>query len=229
MKMLKSGGRLVYSTCTFNRAEDDDVTAWLWQSGMEPVAFSLPIGGDKALEAPNGALHLYPHELQGEGHFVVLLRKANGGEGGTDFLPAGRRLGLPEQAMLTAWHAFAREMHAEDVTPNAMLGDALLCAPDLPPLDGVKVLRAGLQLGALKGKVFAPDHALAMGLASCGGHPALPLSLAQARAYQAGETVEAPQGCSGWALATFEGLALGFVKCSESQAKNHYPKGLRRP
>ena len=69
---------------------------------------------------------------------------------------------------------------------NAQLGDALLCAPDLPPLDGVRVLRAGVQLGTLKGKVFAPDHALAMCLSPACGLPVLALDRAGALRIRAG-------------------------------------------
>ena len=112
---------------------------------------------------------------------------------------------------------------------NAQLGDALLSAPDLPPLDGVRVLRAGVQLGTLKGKVFAPDHALAMCLSPACGLPVLALDRAGALRYQSGEALPAPENMSGWALAVYEGLVLGFGKASGGQFKNHYPKGLRRP
>ena len=112
---------------------------------------------------------------------------------------------------------------------NAQLGDALLSAPDLPPLDGVRVLRAGVQLGTLKGKVFAPDHALAMCLSPACGLPVLALDRAGALRYQSGEALPAPEDMSGWALAVYEGLVLGFGKASGGQFKNHYPKGLRRP
>ena len=105
----------------------------------------------------------------------------------------------------------------------------LLCAPDLPPIKGVKVLRAGLQLGALKGKVFAPDHALAMALPLPYALPVIPLTREQALRYQSGETLDVTGDWSGYVLPAYEGLALGFGKVSGGQMKNHYPKGLRRP
>ena len=108
-------------------------------------------------------------------------------------------------------------------------GDALLSAPDLPPLEGVRVLRAGVQLGSMKGKVFAPDHALAMTLSAACGLPSLVLDRAGALRYQSGEALPAPEDMRGWALAVYEGLVLGFGKASGGQFKNHYPKGLRRP
>ena len=91
------------------------------------------------------------------------------------------------------------------------------------------MLRAGVQLGVLKGKVFAPDHALAMALSPACGLPSLALNREEALRYQSGEALPAPEGMSGWALAVYEGLVLGFGKASGGQFKNHYPKGLRRP
>ena len=91
------------------------------------------------------------------------------------------------------------------------------------------MLRAGVQLGGLKGKVFAPDHALAMALPLPYGVPTVPLSREDALRYQSGETIDVPEDVSGYALPTYHGLALGFGKASSGQLKNHYPKGLRRP
>ena len=104
----------------------------------------------------------------------------------------------------------------------------LIAAPDLPLLKGLKVLRAGWQLGSMKGKVFLPDHALAMGLPMNGDYPTVAVDEVQAAAYQRGETLPAPEGFSGYCLVMLDGLALGFGKASDGQVKNHYPKGLRR-
>ncbi|MEG2253101.1 MAG: RNA methyltransferase, partial [Clostridia bacterium] len=59
--------------------------------------------------------------------------------------------------------------------------------------------------------------------------PTVPLDVAGAHAYQAGETLPVPDTLAGYALPTYCGLALGFGKASGGQLKNHYPKGLRRP
>ncbi len=228
VRMLKPGGRLVYSTCTLNREENEDVAAWLLQTFPEltAVPFSLPIGEGRALEAPDGLAHLYPHELQGEGHFVAQFAKAPGACGDR-FTPAAQQLSKPDKALLAAYQTFAKGLPLLPQA-NTQMGDTLLCAPDLPPLKGIRVLRAGLQLGTLKGKVFAPDHALAIALPPQ-AMPCLPLSRAEALRYQSGEAIAAPETLSGWCLPVYQGLALGFGKASGGQLKNHYPKGLRRP
>lgn len=232
VQMLKPGGRLVYSTCTLNREENENVIAHLLSSrpDLQPVPFMLP-GGTEVLRAPQGMLHLYPHEVRGEGHFIALLKRNDPftSDGETPFLCPSAQLCPPVKPLLAAYDAFAGALHARMPEANAQLGNTLLCAPPLPPLKRVRVLRAGVQLGTLKGRVFAPDHALAMALPLPYPLPTLPVDCAAAAAYQRGETLPAPHGLSGYALPTYGGLALGFGKASEGQLKNHYPKGLRRP
>ena len=227
--MLRPGGRLVYSTCTLSPEENEETVRWFLQEhpdfSVQP--FSLP-GDHGPMDAPEGMLRLYPHRVRGEGHFVACLRRAGDAPAADLMRPAAERLSPPASAVRAAYSAFAAPLRGLPAA-NAQLGDALLCAPDLPPLDGVRVLRAGVQLGALKGKVFAPDHALAMCLSPACGLPVLALDRAGALRYQSGEALPAPENMSGWALAVYEGLVLGFGKASGGQFKNHYPKGLRRP
>ena len=235
VRMLKPGGRLVYSTCTLNLVENEQMVEGLLAEHPElsVVAFSLPIGtGDSpsVMNAPDGMLHLYPHQFKGEGHFVAQVRKAAEDTSGdaTDFLPAAQQLAKPDKAMLAAYAAFSKSFGGDLPEANAQFGDMLIDAPDLPPMKGLKVLRAGLQLGNMKGKVFMPDHALAMGLTTGGDYPTVAVDEAQAAAYQRGETLPVPDDVSGYCLVTLDGLALGFGKASGGQVKNHYPKGLRR-
>ena len=229
VRMLRPGGRLAYSTCTLNHKENEQVAAWLVDNhpSLRAVPFVLPVNGGQTLDAPDGMLHLYPHQLRGEGHFVALFEK-QAGEADDLFRPAAERLSAPQKPLIAAYEAFAKAVKGLP-RANAQLGDALLAAPDLPPLKGIKVLRAGIQLGALKGKVFAPDHALAMALSLPYIFPTVPLSREEALRYQSGEALPVDDSLSGYVLPTYQGLALGFGKASGGQMKNHYPKGLRRP
>ena len=227
--MLRPGGRLVYSTCTLSPEENEETVRWFLREHPDFSAQPFSLSGNYGtLDAPEGMLRLYPHRVRGEGHFVACLRRAGDAPAADLMRPAAERLSLPAPAVRAAYSAFAAPLRGLPAA-NAQLGDALLSAPDLPPLDGVRVLRAGVQLGALKGKVFAPDHALAMCLSPACGLPVLALDRAGALRYQSGEALPAPEDMSGWALAVYEGLVLGFGKASGGQFKNHYPKGLRRP
>ena len=227
--MLRPGGRLVYSTCTLSPEENEETVRWFLREHPDCSAQPFSLSGDYGtLDAPEGMLRLYPHRVRGEGHFVACLRRAGDAPAADLMRPAAERLSPPAPAVRAAYSAFAAPLRGLPAA-NAQLGDALLSAPDLPPLDGVRVLRAGVQLGTLKGKVFAPDHALAMCLSPACGLPVLALDRAGALRYQSGEALPAPENMSGWTLAVYEGLVLGFGKASGGQFKNHYPKGLRRP
>ena len=216
-EMVRPGGRIVYSTCTMNAVENEDTVAAFCQRhpDFSPEAFSLP-GAD----APEGMLTCYPHRMKGEGHFVALLRRA--GEG-TASATVDASLPRPDKQQLKALRDFAPDAPV----PTALLGDTLVCLPDCPDVKGLKVLRVGLHLGQMKGKVFQPDHAWAVSICPP-ALPRLPLTEEQARRYQAGEVLDAPEGLRGFVLPTLAGLPLGWGKVSDGMMKNHYPKGPRR-
>lgn len=216
--MLRPGGRLVYSTCTLNQIENEGVVEAFLERHDDFIleAFELP-----TLAAPTGMLTIYPHRVKGEGHFVALLRRK--GEGCAAWKTALPKEHAPDKATLQALRAFLPGAQA-----NLLFGGELRYCPDFPDLSkarGVSVLRSGLHLGTVKGKVFVPDHAWAV----CNAAPDVPrvqLTEEQARLYQNGQVV--PAEGKGWVLACYAGIPLGWGKISDGMMKNHYPKGLRR-
>ena len=100
-------------------------------------------------------------------------------------------------------------------------------APDPAKLTGVRVLRAGLPLATLGRSHIEPAHALAMALDPETTRQTIDLTDEQAASYLSGEAfpVDAP---SGWTLAAWRGLPLGWCKITGGTLKNHLPKGLRR-
>ena len=216
-RLVRPGGRLVYSTCTLNPIENEETVAAFRERHPE---FSLRPFHLPGADAPTGMLICYPHRMRGEGHFAALL--VRGGPGDNDMLlPPDRSLREPDKAQRQA----LRDFSPDAPQPTALLGDTLVCLPDCPDLRGLKVLRVGLHLGTLKGKVFRPDHAWAVS-ACPPDFPRVALDDAQARAYLAGETL--PAAGHGWVLAEHAGLPLGWGKVSDGVMKNHYPKELRK-
>lgn len=112
-----------------------------------------------------------------------------------------------------------------------MDGDELrlvsVLAPDPARLTGVRVLRAGLPLATLGRSHIEPAHALAMALAPESACLTVELTDEQAAAYLSGEALPA-DAPSGWTLAAWHGLPLGWGKVTGGTLKNHLPKGLRR-
>lgn len=216
-EMLRPGGRMVYSTCTLNPEENENTVAAFCQRHPDfaPEAFHLP-GAD----APAGMLTCYPHRMKGEGHFVALLRRQ--GDGAAR-LPVDASLPKPDKAAAAALRSFDKDAPE----PTALLGDTLIHLPGCPDVRGLRVLRAGLHLGSVRGKLFLPDHAWAVSFIPP-DMPRVPLTEEQARRYQAGETIPVEESLRGYVLPTLHGLPLGWGKVSDGVMKNHYPKGLRR-
>lgn len=253
-RMLKDGGRLVYSTCTFAPAEDEgsvlrflarhpefaveDAQKW---EGMTPgnAGWAQEYGslGDAAEEAfleahkgaPERTVRLFPHHLKGEGHYLAVLKK--GGEAQENVRARslyGIQKGISEKDC-APW----REFEAENLNIRLdgtflKFGDQIYVAPkELPALQGLKVLRPGLHLGTLKKGRFEPSHALALALSPADARRCAKLDLLQAKQWIGGMTV-LWDGEKGWYMAVLEGYGLGWGKLAGGILKNHYPKGLRK-
>ncbi|KXG44074.1 RsmF rRNA methyltransferase first C-terminal domain-containing protein [Tepidibacillus decaturensis] len=237
-KMLKPGGTLVYSTCTFAPEENEGTIARFIdkypQFEIEPIPDTLAglfkSGEPKWVENDDSSklqftLRLWPHHIQGEGHFIAKLRKKESTVEAT-FKPMKVK-SLPEAVQY--YRSFAKE-HLSEVAEGIFhsFGDHLYLVPDgLPDLKGIKVERLGLHLGELKKKRFEPSHALAMALSKNHVRQFLPLNLEQAEKYLRGETLQVESNQTGWTLVTIDAYPLGWGKISNHQLKNHYPKGLR--
>ena len=227
--MLRGGGRLVYSTCTFSPQENEGtVSAFLhthpdfYIEALDAPWFS-PGRPDWVCDPAPGLEHtfrLWPHCLRGEGHYAAVLRKRGEDVSDVPREAAGR---LPPELS-----AFCRAagVRLPDGLP-ILFGDSVYLAPHgLPQLRGLKVLRAGLALGqTLRGR-FEPAHAWALWLREAGSMADFSADSDALRRYLAGEAVPGTQ--TGWTLVRADGLTLGWAKGSSGQLKNHYPKALRR-
>ena len=217
-QMLRPGGRLVYSTCTFSPEENEQVIAAFL---AEHSDFEL-----QDVDAPwfdrvsQGNYRMWPHKLLGEGHFAAVLRKR--GEGKE--LPERQKM----QPAPGVWQEFARDMQISLPKGGALLfGQSLFWIPEqMPQLKGLKVLRPGLELGELKKGRFEPAHALALWIKTCKNVVELAPDDTAVEAYLQGQVI--PGGQKGWCLVTVGGYSLGWCKGDGVQLKNHYPKGLRR-
>lgn len=219
-KLVKPGGRLVYSTCTFNRRENEgSVEAFLSRhSDFFPEDFSLPGVGCSA----NGCLRLWPHRLEGEGHFVCRLRKVGTA---TPSVPrAAVRDKQTEAALSLLRSACARRLPEGNYV---LTGDMLaLESPFLPDLSGFFSLGPGLALGRIAKNYAEPHHSLAMAMKPEDALRTAELSAAEAGLYLQGEALPR-EGEAGWTLVCHAGLPLGWGKQSGDTLKNHLPKGLR--
>ena len=216
-KYLRNGGRLVYSTCTFAPEEDELAVQSFLQTHPEFEA--------EAVDAPwfdcsgSGMYRMWPHKLLGEGHFAAVLRKTEGREEDIPLIGGEK---LPKE-----WVSFAKELGICLPAGKALLfGSSLYWVPEeMPDLAGLKVLRAGLELGQVLKNRFEPAHAWALWLKTAKNTADFPADGPEIGAYLRGEAIPGAQ--TGWTLITADGLSLGWAKGSGGMLKNHFPKALR--
>ena len=223
-RMLRPGGRLVYSTCTFNERENEGSVQGFLARHPEfiPEDFELPGTGPSRA----GMLRLFPHRLRGDGHFVAKLRH-RGNAGSVEDTPERR-----DRALSSCLEALEHEVCQLPGVASDMhilrQGDWLYARPRAcPDLDGLRVISSGLCLARLGRNHIEPAHALAMAIDPDCAHRRFELDEAAARAWLRGEAVPCP-GEKGWTLALHRGMPLGWGKVSDGMLKNHLPKGLRR-
>ena len=223
--MLLPGGRMVYSTCTFSKEEDEDQIEDFLTRHKE---FKL-----EKLEK------LMPHRIKGEGHFVAVLikdgdaSKIRRGALNDPSLKENRTL----NNMVSVWRSFANETLTDKAIKRITEGKRYLSFGDnlyltvsaLPQLKGLKVVRPGLHLGSIKKDRFEPAHALALALSSEDVKKTYSLSSNDrlSLAYLSGETFSA-QKEKGWYLICVDEFSMGWGKLAGGIMKNHYPKGLRK-
>lgn len=240
--MLSDGGTLIYSTCTFSREEDEGTIAAFCARHPEFSIVDLParigeermsgygfVQGFAEPEVPEttGTIRLWPHRLDGEGHFVAVLRRD--GER-PPHVPHGK-VAAPAPQL---WKDFAEDTLRDRPKGIPILfGQQLCLLPEAIDLTGLKVLRPGLMLGEIKGRNdrFEPSHSLAMALYPDAARRVCALTCRDPRAaaFLRGESITAgPDAENGWTLVTIDGCSAGWGKCTGGVLKNHYPKGLRK-
>ncbi|MDE6903669.1 MAG: RsmF rRNA methyltransferase first C-terminal domain-containing protein [Lachnospiraceae bacterium] len=236
--MLRPGGRMVYSTCTFAPEENEgSISRFLKRHPEFFIAQGKKYPG---MEGGNPhwilepALHiedtirLFPHRIKGEGHFAaVLIKSDTPGRGGCR-IPLEK--GLKEKDC-KEFLEFAKE-NLKRIPEGgfAAFGEQLYLMPKgTPSLKGLKVLRPGLHLGTNKKNRFEPSHALALSImpGEAARFADFPSDGPEISCYLKGQTLNF-QGEKGWHLITVEGYSIGWGKLAGGILKNHYPKGLRK-
>lgn len=233
--IVKPGGAMVYSTCTFSPEENEDtVRAFLERNPQ--FAVEKPSIHNMLIEAgfveKDGMYRLWPHKLKGEGHFAVrFVKKAVEDE---EEITYKRKIleNLAKKADLKYFQEFAEAALTTKFDGEyIMFGDSIYLVPEgMISLKGLKVERAGLKLGVNKKNRFEPDHALALALKPDEAKQVVEIFSEEGNAiekYLRGEVIDCSYD-SGWTLVTVDGVSIGWGKASNGSLKNHYPKGLRR-
>ena len=243
---LKPGGILIYSTCTFNREEDEDNVAWIAKE-LDADILSVPVedswGITGNLTGKDFPVYRFlPHKTKGEGFFLGVLKKRADvlDETPRRFLKTSARLDkkkkgkdakqtlvVPKEAKVwledSSEYALAMKDTNVVAFPKAYENEYALLQQTL------KVIHAGITLGEIKGKDLIPHHSLAMSIAlASGAFPKAEVNYEQAISYLRKEGLildaDVPRG---YVLLTYQGVPLGFVKNIGNRANNLYPQEWR--
>lgn len=252
VKMLKPGGELIYSTCTFAPEENEKIISWLVETYDFTIA-RIDLGNQNvscgrsewgSVAGLERTLRLWPHLNAGEGHFVAKLRLSADNINQLAEVPTATLdkektrkskkkakvssdKGQLTKEQLRLWQEFSTQFPIPFTGQLKAFGDHLWLVPEqLPTLQQLKVLRAGLHLGEFKKNRFEPSFALAMALEQPKNYPHCLLTISEWEKYVRGETI-ASDGNQGWVVLIVDEIAVGFGKEVQGQIKNFYPKGLR--
>jgi len=202
--LLKSGGILLYSTCSFSACENEEITEWLVREYPE---FKL-IKEER----------LWPFTIKGEGHYYAIFRK----DGTCEIVKKYRRTKKHKsKVQIKEWLNYNKiDISLGDLVDT---GNQLnMIDSEFPDVSRLKVIRYGLPLGEIRSRIFIPHHSLAMVL-----KPHINLSFDETVSYLAGQEIRCDHPDQ-WVVVGYGGYALGWGKMVKGTLKNHLPKGLRR-
>lgn len=252
--MLRPGGMMLYSTCTFSPCEDEEVVAYLLQERPDMELMEMPgyegfsEGRPELISTPispeafdpsslRKCVRIFPHKMDGEGHFLALFHK-KGDSLPPVFRPAGKG---PDKNTRKWMEEFFAEIGLHTLGGQEFYWNRVEIRKDkvyyqLPfPLDlrGISFLRNGLYLGDLKKNRFEPSQPLALALHKEDIEATISLSVSDERItrYLKGETLniepEEAAHKKGWHLLCADGYPIGFGKLVNGILKNKYPAGWR--
>ncbi len=245
-KLVRPGGVLMYSTCTFAPEEDEAVIASFLETHQDFSVVELPFfqgfepgrpdwlerGGMGSVRAStlSGSRRLFPHRMSGDGHFVCLLKKTGSADGYHGFVTEwGQEMNRIQDAL---WESFRQNVLAVDLPAHRLRvqGERLYLVPEIGvDIGRLRMVHMGVWLGSFKTGRFEPAHPLALYLQASQVQRTLDLagSSREVNAYLRGETLNDP-GPSGWLLVSVDGWPLGWGKRVQGVVKNHYPRGWLR-
>ncbi|MTT32115.1 NOL1/NOP2/sun family putative RNA methylase [Terrilactibacillus sp. BCM23-1] len=237
--MLKPGGILVYSTCTFSAEENEQSIDHFLDHYPDLELLPIQKKGGMTDGNPDWSIshrkdliktaRLWPHHVQGEGHFIAKCKKAHTStqseNNSQTFTQTAKKCDLKD------FYSFEKESLTTSVPGTLFfMKNHLFSIPkDFPDFSGLRIVRTGLHIGEQKKQRFEPNHALALGLDPSNFKQKLNLSSTDKEwaSYLRGETLPSNLN-KGWTIVTIDNYPIGWGKVANGTLKNFYPKGLRR-
>lgn len=237
--MLKPGGKLLYSTCTFSKLEDEESVKHLLRNRPEMHLIDIkPYDGfehgfveneeDESMQLEK-TVRIFPHKMQGEGHFLALFEKEKDMPVDVHATSKKAAVKLPDELKEFLQHV---SYHIDEKDIVIRDNKAYIISPNMPDESGLRIMRNGTLLGEVKKNRFEPSQAFAMVLKASEYDKVINLSVDDERVikYLKGETIDAADfkdNEAGWSLICVDGYPLGWGKFNGSMIKNKYLAGWR--
>jgi len=235
--MLKPGGVIVYSTCTFSPEENEKMIAYFLNKYDNYELADIPMTGGIECGRPewadgNSSLsktrRLWPHKVKGEGHFTAKLVKRDNEKTDTDILPHEKQV---DSKLLKPFFDFVKDNLNTDIDGHFIVkGKNLYVLPEnIPSLDGLKVAKFGWYLGEFERDSFEPSHAMVIALnkEDIKNTADFKCDSREIYGYLKGETIMV-EGTKGLTGVCVDGYTVGWAKQMGDMLKNKYPKGWRK-
>lgn len=229
---LKTGGYLIYSTCTFNPEENEENLKWLQtQNNVESIRIPLKAEWKVDETETNGVIgyRFLPNRIKGEGFFISVLRKTDI-ETAYRFQKKTKNIPMKVPDSLS----FVRNWIERDNSDFQMVRDTIVSFPshwksELAALrDSLKIVGFGLPLAEIKGKNTVPAHELAISpILNKNSFEYCELDLAEALRYLRKDEIKTGSESAGWQIVRFRQIPLGFIKNLGNRINNYFPKEWR--
>ncbi len=228
---LRDNGILIYSTCSYSKDENESIADWLVsEMAMQSIELSIPaewgiVVTESALNKASG-YRFYPDKIKGEGFFMAVFKKKSLTE---NIRLKEQTLTLPNKLELVQINQFFQlpieyQLFKQSAAIRAIKKQWFT---DLKILAGcLFIKKAGIEIGAIKGKDVVPSHELAMSSLPLESFESIELTESQALQYLKRKEIVLT-GEKGWNLVRFCGLPLGWVKVLPNRINNYYPASWR--
>jgi len=223
---LKSGGVLIYSTCSYSKEEDEGICDWLIRE-LKVESLKLKVEENWNIVQSDGGYRFWPDKVKGEGFFIACFKKT-GDNDEEIYLPKIKpeKFSVKEMEILnknvnTEGLAFLRHEEIIYTVPEKLLADINFLSSKL------RVVNSGTRIGEIIKDKLIPDHALALSSMISDKTSRIELDHEQSIQYLKKKELKLETDKKGWTLVTHQGHHLGWMNILPNRINNYYPKELR--
>lgn len=226
---LKTDGKLVYSTCTYNREENEDNVRWICEE-LGAELLTIDLNGINNITVSDYGYRFYPHKTRGEGFFLSVLRKTSSPRRTLKIKNDNRKIGKqfnnwnlnslslvePQNWVINNENNIISAYNAERYEDFILLQKHLKC------------MHSGIQLGEIKGNDFIPGSSIALSKKlNRESVDCVDVDYRTAISFLKKEAIQLPQTSRGYLLITYKDQTLGWVKNVGNRCNNLYPQEWR--